>query len=744
MRPIFARTLCAFALFNVPLNAHAQSIDDPAADSAPGEAKGQAFIMPARMASSYLDSPNSVTSLSTDTLEKLGIVDFADAMRLVPGMQVSRTHGSDVSVGYHGANVNVPRRTEVLYNSNHLYRPGYAGAHWYRFPLDIRDLNFIEVTRGPTLEYGPNGMTSTVNFIQDSPATRGIEALARVGDNGTRDVYLKAGFGSGGTQVGARYFHRENNGFDGAEGFVGQYNNDLKSDSFMLNLEHYLNPSLLLDVATSFIRASYEVPGFNNISNANDETQRATDNFLDSPATDEINGFFSAKIHTSFAPGDTSHDLVFGVNYTLFSREQRLNLCAPRLTLDPLVLQVSELPSVELSLDDEIAFGVAAITGKLELEHSLIATPSASEQALIDQLGKHVQNIGLALFDDQCGYTDQDIDEDRWEIETHIVSQLSQDVQNAFGVSVAVVEADSDTYLGGNVTQHVMNVYDNIRFSLSPRLVLNAGLSVDALDSSKTDVSLSYRLAANYHFNNKLVLRLMNAQSQRTPDLHELERDWTYRVTYLNNEADHLGRSSGLLALRSHSPDKLSPETLRTTEVGLTYQYHDGVLIDGKVFYEDYTDLISEPFSFANFHLTNDGKLENSGAEFSIQHSPSSAFYWGTSYAYLDSKSNNPFEQTLRARHSGALWAIASFGEGTDLSAAYYGASKVGNGSYDRLDLTLSHKTRLSKGALTFQINYRHYPNGINAFTEISYSEPNVGLIDGQDRILATIMFTLF
>ena len=90
-------------------------------------------------------------------------------------------------------NVNVPRRSEVLYNSNRLHRPGYAGAHWYRLPIDLQDLTFIEVVRGPSPEYGTNAMTSTVNLIQDTVATRGLYGSARVGDGATRDVFLNGG-----------------------------------------------------------------------------------------------------------------------------------------------------------------------------------------------------------------------------------------------------------------------------------------------------------------------------------------------------------------------------------------------------------------------------------------------------------------------------------------------------------------------------------------------------------------------
>ena len=224
------------------------------------------FITPARMASSFIDSPNAVTSLEVSTLRKLGITDMVDALRLVPGVMVSETHGSDVSVGYHGANVNVPRRSEVLYNSNRLQRPGYAGAHWYRLPLDLQDLNYIEVVRGPSPEYGTNAMTSTVNLIQDTIATRGLYGSTRLGEGQTRDLFLNGGWQIGDTQWGLRYFHRENDGFDGAVDFVGDYDNEVATDSVMLNLEHRLGGHWLLDIAAAYADSSYQVPGFDHLT----------------------------------------------------------------------------------------------------------------------------------------------------------------------------------------------------------------------------------------------------------------------------------------------------------------------------------------------------------------------------------------------------------------------------------------------------------------------------------------------
>ena len=716
---------------------------DPLAGSANSNEKA-VFISPARMASSFLDSPNAVTSLDVPTLRKLGITDFVDAMRLVPGMMVSETHGSDVSIGYHGANVNVPRRSEVLYNSNRLHRPGYAGAHWYRLPIDLQDLNFIEVVRGPSPEYGTNAMTSTVNLIQDTIATRGLYSSLRVGDADTRDVFLNGGWLIGDSQLGLRYFHRENSGFDGAVGFEGPYNNDVSTDSLMVNLEHRLSDRWLLDVAGSYADSSYQNPGLDHLVSDDPFVGVALDNFRVSPDTDETAGFISAKAHGALDIGKTSHEVIFGLNYSSFTRDQDISLCGNDFAFDPRVAEVDALPSVHFSTEDQIAVVTAMITGNLVLNDSITQPPTPEEQATIDALGPYLQSHGLALLDERCGFTNQDLDEDRYEVNTHVVSHLSDTLQNAFGLSYTHNRVNAQTYLNGTLDQHSVQVYDSIRYSPSPQWVLNGTLAVEGANTVDDSDALSYRLAANYQVRSDLVLRVMHARSERLPDVYETSRDWSYFVNYDAGETDHLGRNAGSLMRQAVSPDDLKPEILRASEVGLSFSRFNRIQADVKLFYEDYSDLISESFNYIDFRLTNNGELQNQGIEFGLHHQTERGFEWGASYVYLNSESDTPYELTLRPDHSGSLWGIIPLGAQTSLAGAYYGSSNVAEGSYDRFDLTLSHRVLFQKGHLDLQLNYRHYPDGINAFTEISTTEPNIALVDGHDRVFFTVALSFF
>ena len=734
----------------VSLNVIAQDLisEDPVdsdyIDESSVESENIVFISPARMSSSFLDSPNAVTSLDVPTLRLLGITDLVDAMRLVPGMMVSETHGSDVSVGYHGANVNVPRRSEVLYNSNRLHRPGYAGAHWYRLPIDLQDLNFIEVMRGPSPEYGTNAMTSTVNLIQDTVGTRGVHGSFRFGDADTQDIFLNGGWVFGDNQLGLRYFHRENSGFDGAVGFEGPYENDVSTDSIMVNWERRLSQNWLLDVAGSYADSDYKIPGYDHLSSDDPFVQRALANFRPSPDTEETTGFLSTKVHGTFQANGLAHELTVGANASTFERNQDVSLCGVNFTFDPRVAEIDALPSVHLASGDENAFIVAYLTGNLVLEHSFTQTPSDEELATIAALGPYLQSWGFQMLDERCGVTDQDLDENRYEINAHLISHFSSTFQNSFGFSYTHNKIGSDTYLAGTVSQDTFHVYDSVRYSPAPRWVLNGTLAFEYADNVDDTDAWSYRLAANYQLRSDLVFRVMHARSERLPDVYETSRDWSYFVVYDAGEVDHLGRSASHLTRRAVSPDGLEPEVLETTEVGLTFSRFNNIQADVKVFVEDYSDLISEAFNYVDFRLTNSGELDTKGIEFGVNHETQSGFQWGASFVYLDADSDTPFEQSLRPDKSGSLWGILPLGDSSHLSAVYYGTSDVAEGSYDRFDATFSHRITMKSGHIDLQLNYRRYPDGINAYTEFSSFQPNVATIDGQDRIFATVALSFY
>jgi outer membrane cobalamin receptor len=77
---------------------------------------------------------------------------------------------SDYRVNYHGTNVLVPRRMNVLIDGVSVYQPLFARVDWTSLPIVIDDIDRIEVTRGSnSAAYGPNSLLAIINIISRHP-----------------------------------------------------------------------------------------------------------------------------------------------------------------------------------------------------------------------------------------------------------------------------------------------------------------------------------------------------------------------------------------------------------------------------------------------------------------------------------------------------------------------------------------------------------------------------------------------
>ena len=138
-------------------------------------------ITPARLKQSLQDAPASVTVITAEQLRRLNIEHVWDALRLVPGMEVTQSTANRVLVNYHGTNIRNPRRMNVLIDGMSVYRPGFSEIYWGQLPVAIEDIERIEVTRGPnSAAYGRQlrGRQPRVEGVQHPP--RGRDAVVQL------------------------------------------------------------------------------------------------------------------------------------------------------------------------------------------------------------------------------------------------------------------------------------------------------------------------------------------------------------------------------------------------------------------------------------------------------------------------------------------------------------------------------------------------------------------------------------
>jgi outer membrane receptor protein involved in Fe transport len=142
-------------------------------------------------------TPAAIYVLTQEDIRRSGATSIPEALRLVPGVEVSRIDSNKWSVGVRGFESRLSRSVLVLIDGRSVYTPLFAGVYWEVQDTLLEDIDRIEVIRGPggTI-WGPNAVNGVINIItKNAKDTRGTLVSSGGGnvDQGTGD----ARFGSG-------------------------------------------------------------------------------------------------------------------------------------------------------------------------------------------------------------------------------------------------------------------------------------------------------------------------------------------------------------------------------------------------------------------------------------------------------------------------------------------------------------------------------------------------------------------
>ncbi|MEO8053739.1 MAG: TonB-dependent receptor [Acidobacteriota bacterium] len=111
----------------------------------------------------------AVFVITNEDLRRLGIATLAEALRLAPGVQVSRINSNQWSVGIRGFASGLSRAVLILLDGRSTYTTLFAGTYWDVLDTLLEDVDRIEIIRGPggTL-WGANAVNGVVNIITKS------------------------------------------------------------------------------------------------------------------------------------------------------------------------------------------------------------------------------------------------------------------------------------------------------------------------------------------------------------------------------------------------------------------------------------------------------------------------------------------------------------------------------------------------------------------------------------------------
>jgi iron complex outermembrane recepter protein len=176
-----------------------------------------------KRAEKSMESPLSTTVISKDEIVNSGATIIPEILRLVPGMIVREKTNGNYDVHIRG-NDNVPAKNMNVYSEEAISlimidgRPvfcyAFGGTFWETMPVDINDIERVEVIRGPSSAlYGPNAVNGVVNIITKHPENNKLSANATV-QAGTQNTKLATADVSGGvgklsTRFSGNYNYRD-------------------------------------------------------------------------------------------------------------------------------------------------------------------------------------------------------------------------------------------------------------------------------------------------------------------------------------------------------------------------------------------------------------------------------------------------------------------------------------------------------------------------------------------------------
>jgi len=145
-----------------------------------------------RLAQSTQDAPNAISVIDRDMIEASGFANLADLFRLVPGFYIGQNNGFNFSVA-NAISSDYARHMQVLVDGRSIYLSSLGGVRWDTLPLNIADIDRIEVVRGPNAaSYGANALTGVINIITRHPAeVEGRMFSATVGANKRQDYLFR-------------------------------------------------------------------------------------------------------------------------------------------------------------------------------------------------------------------------------------------------------------------------------------------------------------------------------------------------------------------------------------------------------------------------------------------------------------------------------------------------------------------------------------------------------------------------
>ena len=209
------------------------------------------FELPVVLSANRLEQPVSEAAVSVsvidrETIEASGARTIPEVLRLIPGMQVGYS-GNEFGdepqyvVAYHGHSDQYSKQMQVLIDGRSIYDPFFGGINWKSIPININDIERIEVSRGPNLaSYGANSFQAAINIITRTAAEdQGSFIQSNLGNNNITDITYRYGGSNGNLDYRVTASTLNDDGME--SGNDNENNDDTNSNNIDYRLDYQLN-----------------------------------------------------------------------------------------------------------------------------------------------------------------------------------------------------------------------------------------------------------------------------------------------------------------------------------------------------------------------------------------------------------------------------------------------------------------------------------------------------------------------
>lgn len=140
-------------------------------------------------------APSSVDVLYADDLLKLGVRELSDALRVLPGLEVTRISATEANVSARGMidESSASQGIMGLLDHRQVFNEFLGTPIWETLPVLIEDIERVEVLRGPaSFLYGPNALHGLVNIVSRSPLSYEANQVVLRASGGTYDAHRES------------------------------------------------------------------------------------------------------------------------------------------------------------------------------------------------------------------------------------------------------------------------------------------------------------------------------------------------------------------------------------------------------------------------------------------------------------------------------------------------------------------------------------------------------------------------